>query len=269
MTIGLDARARLAAIVFTGAIAMSAFMPPTIAQAADLPLAPAATTKIGDPRLNGFWFIDEAARTAGTASAKAELSPAGQEQAKRNAAAAAANPRGPVGLGTFTCGEIGLPFIIGTSEPWLLVLTKDEVIQYTERREIPQRYFYTDGRPWPELSKLKPNPSGFSLAHWEGKTLVITTIGLPPGGIQGRGLKGPNTVLTERVSLDDTGNRLQWNYSWEDSVLMTKPVSYSLYYDRGEKGVYALTHDCDPNENPARLIDYTDSPRTPPPAPAR
>lgn len=250
-------RRRLARASFAALMSISMLAPQAFAQVpvpAKLPDPPAATQVVGDPRLNGFWFIDDDARRAATSAAKAELAPAGQAIAQRNAEQAARNPRGPVTTQTYTCGPLPLPFVINTSEPWLLVVTKDEVAQYVERRQIPRRRFYTDGRPWPDFSKMPPVDSGYSLAHWEGKELVIQTVGIGSGGFTGGGLRGPNTTLTERVGLDAAGNRLTWTYTWEDPVLLAKPLTVSIQYDRGEAG-YAMTHDCDPNLDPARILD--------------
>lgn len=245
------ASALLAVAAIQGAFQAQA----AVAVPANLPKPPSATTVVGDARLNGFWFVDDAARSAANAQAKTELTAAGQEQAKQAAAAGAQRAALGVGLSTFVCGHSGLPSLVGTSEPWLLVVTKDEVAQYVERRQIGRRQFYTDGRPWPDFTKVAPALSGFSLAHWEGKELVIETVGLPPGGVAGRGQKGPDTLLTERVSVSADGKRLTWAYTWNDPVLMTKPVVHTLVYDRGDPGTYALTHDCDPNEDPARIIE--------------
>src|SRR5688572_18465280 len=83
----------------------------------------ALAAPVGDPRLNGFWNIDAAYREQAQREAKAELTPAAKEIAERNAAVQRERlARGQVvGLGSYTCGNQGVPFTINTSEPWNFV----------------------------------------------------------------------------------------------------------------------------------------------------
>jgi len=215
----------------------------------------ALAAPVGEPRLNGFWYIDTPSRDVAL-GLRAELTPAGTAIAQANAAAQAARlARGQVvGLGSYTCASIGAPFFVGTSEPLFLVATEDSVVMYHERRQITARRFYTDGRSWPEMSTMPPSTSGYSIAHWEGPVLVIETRGMPPGGTQGGGQKGPNTILHERLSLSPDGDRLSWAFTWEDPSLMVGTHNYVIEYDRAPPHTYALTHDCDPADGAADTV---------------
>jgi hypothetical protein len=64
------------------------------------------------------------------------------------------------------------------------------------------RRVFTDGRPLPD--DPDPTYNGSSIGHWEGDTLVVTTIGLREGGTMGRwGITYSDKVkLTERIHLD-------------------------------------------------------------------
>jgi hypothetical protein len=219
--------------------------------------APALAAEIGDPRLDGDWFIDEAfRRNMQRTNPRAELTPAGAEIAERNRNNAQQRlARGEfVNLQAATCGINGLPFMLdSTSEPWHLRLSKNLILQAGERYLLTPRYFYTDGRKLPDVSKMPRSSNGYSVAHWEGKTLVIETRGLPRGGTAAGGLKGPNTKLTERASVDETGDRLTWTFTFEDPELLVRPHTYSETYIRAPKGTYALYEQCDPNSNPSLL----------------
>jgi hypothetical protein len=245
------------AVLASFALAAALGSAPSLSAAAAAPAAQGPASRIGDARLNGFWNIDDAARREALAKVHAELTPLGEEIARKNREHAAERiAKGePVALAPAICGYLGTPFVIGTSEPWLLVVDEDVVVQVFERFMMPPRYFYTDGRSWPDLSKMPPSSNGWSIAHWEGPTLVIETRGLPPGGTQGGGLKGPKTVLTERVSLSPDGNRLTWTYTWADPELLVRPYSYSIEYDRAPAHTYAYVQACDPNEEPARVVE--------------
>lgn len=219
-------------------------------------LAAANGNSQGDPRLNGLWNVDAQYRARTGATARVELTPAGQAIASENAARAQERlARGePVGLGSYICGTNGVPFVTGTSEPWLLTVTDEEVTQVFERRQLLPRRFYM-GRTWPDLSKMPPLKNGYSLAHWEGKELRIETRGMPSGAAgQGGVIRGPKTVLTERVRLSDDGQQLFWTYTWSDPDLLAKPLDFTLKYDRAPPHTFSYTHPCDPNEGSARTV---------------
>lgn len=216
--------------------------------------APArAATASGPAALNGYWEIDDSSRRGGET---AEYTPAGAVIAKQNAEAQAARlARGAVvGLGTYICGYNGVPFIYSTSEPWVLTVTKDEVVQVAERPSMTPRHFYTDGRSWPDLTKLPPSSSGYSIGHWEGDVLVVETRGLPPGGTPGGGLKGPNTILRERFWVIDGGKRLKVAFTIEDPSLLAKPLTREFTYDRSPPHTYAFGDFCDPHEDNGKTV---------------
>lgn len=219
-------------------------------------LAEAQTRSVPEPRLNGFWNIDADDRSDQLFKTHAELTPAGQEIARQNAERQRERTAHGevVGLGAYTCGRSGVPGVLNTSEPWLLLVTPDEAQQLTERREIPPRHFYLDGRTWPDMKTLPQSVQGYSIAHWEGKTLVIETRGTPSGNLPKGGIKGPSTVTTERISVDAKGDRLTWTYSWNDPGLLAKPLVLSLHYDRAPPHTFAYTHPCDPNMDSARTV---------------
>jgi hypothetical protein len=197
--------------------------------------------------LEGYWAIDDASRRV---DVRAELTPPAAAIAKRNGELAAERlAKGePVGLGSYTCAVLGVPFIYGTSEPIEYTVTDDEVIQVAERTQMTPRHFYTDGRPWPDLSKMPPSTNGYSIGRWEGEDLVVETRGMQPGGITGGGMKSPATVLVERFAVTDGGRRLKLSFTWTDPTTMTKPLEYSFMYDREAPHTYAYGFFCDPHE---------------------
>lgn len=210
----------------------------------------------GDARLNGFWIIDAIARAKSMAGVHPEYTDAGQALAKRYADAAAERiSKGEwVALAAATCGYIGTPFWYSTSEPFLLAIGKGAIVQTFERYQLWPRHFYTDGRPWPDMAKMPLSSSGYSVAHWEGKTLVIETRGLPERATPGSPARGPNTVLTERASLNPAGNRLTWSFTFTDPDLLAKPYTFAVDYDRTPPHTYAFMQTCDPNTDISRLV---------------
>ena len=62
--------------------------------------------------------------------------------------------------------------------PFKIVQTPSELIVLNER-EVTYRQIFTDGRPLPE--DPQPTWKGYSVGHWEGDTLVVTSNGFRDG----------------------------------------------------------------------------------------
>jgi hypothetical protein len=125
---------------------------------------------------------------------------------------------------------------------------KDEVIFAGERGGV--RHFYLDGRqhpvPW------TPTPAGHSVARYDGKALVVDTVGMMPGAVPGGGARTPETRLLERFEVSPDGQRLTVTYTWDDPKVYQKPHVYRYYFDRaptissaGTPVSYALEEWCD------------------------
>ncbi len=211
----------------------------------------AADAMPAKPLINGYWEIDDSSRRG---HPDAELTPAGQAIAKAAAdAAAARGPRAPVGLGTFTCDYQPFPFMMGTSEPWALVATKDEVVQTYERPGMRPRHFYTDGRTLEDSKDMPVGGNGYSVGHWEGEDFVVQTRGLSPGGWRGGAYKTPTAVYTERFHVEPGNELLSVTYTIEDPANLAKPYSFKFSYARNPIGsTYAFGEFCDPHEDNGR-----------------
>jgi hypothetical protein len=92
------------------------------------------------------------------------------------------------------------------------------------------RQFFTDGRALPE----DPNPTwmGYSVAHWEGETLVVTTAGY--NDRTALDLAGhPHTEalrLMERYRRRDVGH-MDLQVTFDDSKAYTRPWTLSLEFE--------------------------------------
>jgi len=110
------------------------------------------------------------------------------------------------------------------------------------------RRIFTDGRPLPE----DPDPTfnGSSIGHWEGDTLVVTTIGLREGGTMGRwGITHSSKVkLTERIRLDPTNKDvLLIDNTFEDPEALVAPW-HSSYQFKRERGFDQIEFVCAEND---------------------
>ena len=134
------------------------------------------------------------------------------------------NPWGPVGV----MGATGLFPIQILQGPNVIVIHHEAITQ-------PRR-IYMDGRRHPTADELLPTFNGHSIAHWEGDTLVVDTVGTngrtrPLNGyVSGSVLSGVDTAprlpaseqlhVSERIRLVGAGRYL------EDVITVEDPKTY-------------------------------------------
>jgi hypothetical protein len=127
-----------------------------------------------------------------------------------------------------------------------LLQSKDEVLMV---REGPGgRRFHMDGRAHPDVARLAPSMYGHSTGRYEGNALIVETVGLSEGTVQGGGKRRPETRLTERFELAPDGKRLTITYTWDDPVLYVRPHTYQYFFERLPEGSYALETWCDSSD---------------------
>lgn len=88
---------------------------------------------------------------------------------------------------TANCLPPGMPQIMTWPYPIEFLFNPGKVVMLIESME-QERTIYTDGRGHPPANTLSPTFQGHSIGHWDGKTLVIDTVGVLPS----RG-PGPHT----------------------------------------------------------------------------
>jgi len=115
---------------------------------------------------NGVWFprrIPDLAR-----GVPVPFLPAAQAQFE-------ANQRAKQNPNDARCLPPGVPRIVLTPEPFQIVEQPNRILFLYEAGAHVWRNIWMDGRPHPK----DPNPSwlGDSIGHWEGKTLVVDSVG--------------------------------------------------------------------------------------------
>jgi hypothetical protein len=127
-----------------------------------------------------------------------------------------------------------------------------EIFQGTEMIVMRLEYFdmarviFMDGRaPWPK--DAPHSKTGFSLGHWEGDTLVVTTTHLKSATITNNGLEhSDNIKVTERFRLINGGKTLVASQEYDDpEVLDNRGVRY-IKWNR-VPGDHVHAYDCDPS----------------------
>ena len=134
--------------------------------------APAPRTPDGKPDLSGVWMVKNYGGSLFTLGAEvktedmlpwaAALYKQRQEDFRRDTDGIHCLPPGPkagIGVGNF---------------PLKIIQTQDLVVVLYEYQTI-YRQFFTDGRGLPE--DANPTWMGYSVARWEGDTLIVTTAG--------------------------------------------------------------------------------------------
>jgi hypothetical protein len=112
------------------------------------------------------------------------------------------------------------------------------------------RRIYLDGRPHPE----DPDPTfnGHSIGHWEGKTLVVDTVGLRDDTMFDQsGVRHSDKLhIVERFTLIDA-NTLQDELTADDPVAFYKPWTVKKTYKRAPVDMEIMEYVCqENNRNP-------------------
>ena len=166
-----------------------------------------------------------------------------------------------VKLGTFpdpisTCGTPhGFPRLMNLPDLYEFVVTPQQVIVLGENGPNILR-IYTDGRTHPAPEDLWPTYSGSSVGHWEGDTLVFTTISLK--GFSGKDvivdrtglvLSDASRVTTRMRKIDD--KTMEARMVIEDSKALTAPWTVVKRYTKQPLGTWGWDYSCaENNRNP-------------------
>ena len=98
-------------------------------------------------------------------------------------------------------------------------------------------------------ANLQPSLHGHSIGRWEGKTLVIDTIGFEPNG-SGIALNVPSSAgkhTVERLTLTDDRLRVRYEVTVEDPMYLSAPSTLTQQWDhRPDLEFSQNTGACDP-----------------------
>ncbi len=181
------------------------------------------------PDLTGVWFLvghhDELKASDGKAP---PLTPAARTIYAQHRAAAAHGDRSFDGV--TRCLPPGLPRLMLMNEPFQ-ILQRDKAVYFVhELNRLPRRAYFNE-----ELPK-DPDPLylGYSVAHWDGDTLVIESTGfLDSTLLDNSGLPHSDALhLTERYRLSGDGKHLHARFTIEDPKTFTAPWSTEADYVR-------------------------------------
>ena len=133
----------------------------------------------------------------------------------------------------------------GTFFPMEFIQRPEQMTILFELMQQVRRVFL-DGRAHPSPDDLEQSWMGHSIGHWEGATLVVDTVGVKAGSLNGSGssvvartgdrdARMPYTEtlhLTERIRLLEDGQILEAEQTIDDPTVYTAPYTLKRYFKR-------------------------------------
>ncbi len=124
------------------------------------------------------------------------------------------------------CNPLGAPRLVtysGGGAAMELVQLKDRIIQNFEWN-WDHRDFWMDGRELPDVDDYIPRVNGYSVAKWDGDTLVVTTTGFDDRAwVDHYGYPMSDKMVFEERYTRISPNRLQLQMTITDPLLYTRP----------------------------------------------
>jgi hypothetical protein len=172
--------------------------------------------------------------------------PYASEYKKLNQRKAEANRKGkPLPDPSTLCVPEGVPTIMGAIHPIEIVQTPAQIVVLAEFLTQTRRIYLNEKMP--PLEDLSPGYNGYSVARWEGETLVVQTMGVREDV---KFLEIPHSAqmkVTERLRL--TGpNLLENQITIDDPGVLAKPYTFTFGYRRNPE-YRIMEYICDNNRN--------------------
>jgi hypothetical protein len=152
------------------------------------------------------------------------------------------------------CLPAGLPRIFGS--PYSMqVLDAGTHYLFVSLQDNTPRWIYMDGRG--PLDDHPLTSMGFSLGHWEDRTLVVETTHLSPSWLDGSGYPmsgGDDTRIVERWMVADDGLTIDRTMTVHD-VLYTEPLVRTRGSQRGDVQELLESPPCDASSFYSELME--------------
>lgn len=144
-----------------------------------------------------------------------------------------------------TCRPTGVQGVTSPKGPVLIVQTPEKLVFISEEDREVRKVYFEDEHP----ADLQPSYSGDAIAHWDGDTLVIDTV-----GFNGKGQldevgnpHGTQLHMVQRITKSDDGNYLEQEITFTDPEYYEEPFTKTRTWQR-ISGVKLTDYDC--AENP-------------------
>ena len=184
----------------------------------------AAAEQSARPDISGFWELNFDSRNVPPAKLQPSLTRAKIDARARGDAYAIR-----------WCNLLGMPFVMDSGRPLDIRQGATAIIIAPENASAP-RYLYTNRTAHVSNDIFDPSTNGDSIAHWEGDTLVVETVGFHDEhgitAIPGGGFRTGRSRLVERYRLIKDGAGLSVTFTWTDPKIFRTPHTYEFQYQR-------------------------------------
>lgn len=203
--------------------------------------------------INGVWMVQPAYYLGAPITPKPSLTPLARGMVQR---ANDAMMKGYVrSVGGMLCQGGGGPQLSQLRSPFEIFTGFGRMTMIFETEVFVQpRTFYLEEAVQPD--NIFPSFNGHSIAHWDGETLVVDTVGYNGRGSEpGEIPRSEKAHLRERFSLSDTGKVLTDRITVEDPVYLTAPWTFELKYDRKPRTEERMEVNCDVDLEALKGVD--------------
>ncbi len=129
---------------------------------------------------------------------------------------------------TANCAPKGMPTIMEQPYPMGIVEDGSDIILNLEEYDTVRTVHMEAGTA---PGETQGSPLGYSVGHWEGNTLVVSTDHMNWGHFDQAGVPlSDAVVVTERFALSDDGGRLDYSMTIVDSATFTEPVELTKFW---------------------------------------
>ena len=162
------------------------------------------------------------------------------------------------------CLPEGMPTIMGGIYAIELLQSRSHLVVLAEFLTQTRRIYIDEAMP--PVDEIFPTYNGYSVAHWEGDTLVVETRGVKESVSFLSMPHSADMVLTERIRLT-APDRLEDQITISDPKVFTEPYSFLFGYKRLE-GYKIQENICDNNrysidQKSGEPVLNTDTQKTP------
>jgi len=126
------------------------------------------------------------------------------------------------------CEQPGLPRIMTNPHPFEFIDEGNTIVLLGEEFDMV-RTIHLDASATPET--VTPSNLGYSVAHWDGNSLVVETTHINWPYFDGIGTPQSEAVtMLERYTPSDNHDRLDFHYTITDPATFSRPATYEGYW---------------------------------------
>ena len=157
------------------------------------------------------------------------------------------------------CLPTGMPLMMGWISPIYIFQDYGRVaiISEDDPGNDQARTIYLKEKAHPPVETIFPSWNGHSIGHWEGKVLVVDTIGFNDRATLFQGVpRTPKTHIVERFSVSPDNTVLTDAVTMDDPDVLTAPWTVNLTFNRMPEDTERLEAVCEPDLEALQKLDW-------------